>query len=39
MKEYIKIELRRLSDRTFQKKLKADPDDPDDDTPNTRLLF
>jgi len=39
MEKFIKMELRRLLDRTFQRKLKADPDEPDDDTPNTRLLF
>jgi len=37
--DYLKVEFKRLKDRTLQTKLKKDPDDPDDDEPNTRCLL
>ena len=37
LKNYLKVELNRFKDRTFKTNLKKDPDDADDDDPNTRL--
>ena len=36
MKNYLKVEFNRFKDRTFKTNLKKDPDDVDDDEPNTR---
>jgi len=35
----LKVEFKRWKDRTFSLRLKQDPDDPDDDQPNTRLML
>jgi len=34
---FLKVGFKRWRDRTFKCNLKMDPEDPDDDTPNTKL--
>ena len=36
LKNFGKLEVKRLADRSFKSNKKKDPDDPDDDDPNTR---
>ena len=38
-KDYTRVALNRWSDRSFSLRLKQDPDDPDDDSPNTRKML
>jgi len=39
LKNYGKVEMKRLFDRSFLSNKKKDPDDPDDDDPNSRKML
>jgi len=36
---FLKVVFRRCKDRGYRFRMKKDPDDPDDDAPNSRLKY